>query len=101
MIAQITENLILPASEVSRTSATGESASTIGIHDDSSINPMERDETESCARTTKKIMKCKKPIIISSFNARTIRVESRAEELALNTSDQHIAILGVQEQNHT
>ena len=66
-------------------------------HDDLSLNPQGRDKPEYGAWERRKLISCKKAIIVSTMNVRTIREQRCREELASNLAEYNIDILGIQE----
>ena len=97
MTSHTTATPILPAAGVRRNTAAGQGHGSSGHHDDgSSTNPSGRDQSDFRAKATGPLLKCKKLILLSPFNAFTIREESRPDEMALCSRKCRIDILGVQ-----
>ncbi len=68
------------------------------VNDATSPNPLSgRDGADRNITERKLLLKCKKLITASTFNARTIRETSRKQELLHSMFDQRIDILGIQE----
>ncbi len=72
----------LPAAGVCRRSAADQNPGPSGHYDDGSLNPAGRDPSDYSVKATAPLLKGKKLVILSTFNAFTIREESRCEELA-------------------
>ena len=98
MTTHTTANPILPAAGVRRNLlAAGQGPGPSGLHDDGFLNPSGRDQSDFRAKATAHLLKCKKSIILSTFNAFTIRDESRSEEMAACSEMYGIDVLGIQE----
>ena len=111
MDCTITPNPILPGAGVPRSAARVQ-ACPQGLYDGAFPNPRGRngpDERKRCeaANPRRKILKCKHPLIISTYNARTLRARvadsSRGETVHKNYEICHlmkqnrIEICGIQE----
>ena len=57
----------------------------------------ERTAADGEARETVKLLKAKKNLIISTYNARTLRKKQNMDELIINFKKQGISVLGIQE----
>ncbi len=91
-------NRILPVAGVYRCPA----AESNTIHpnrtnDVSSANPSGTDATEKCSRRPAVLLKPTRTTKIASFNVRTIKDNSRLDELVYNANNYNIAIVGIQE----
>lgn len=91
-------NPILPVPEVGRNQTKEASA---GLpagrkHDDEPSNPCGRGSFD-LGTSSKALLHCRRPLIIVTFNASTIKADSKARELVYCASSYGISILGVQE----
>ncbi len=100
MTSTNTTNPILPASEVSRCHAATNDTHPNGNDDVVVPNPVTTGRpptdggTQEAAKT---LIKAKKNLIFSTFNARTLRKGQNLEELTTNFIKQGISVLGIQE----
>ena len=90
-----TANPILPAAGVRRNLAAGQGPGPSGLHDDGFLNPSGRDQFDFRAKATAHLLKCKKSITLSTFNAFTITDESRSEEMAACSKMCEIDVLDI------
>ncbi|XP_038053581.1 craniofacial development protein 2-like [Patiria miniata] len=90
-------NPILPAAGVRRKTAAGRGTGPNGLHDGGSLNPDHsgRDQPDSRAKTTVQLLKCKRNLTFSTFNACTIREMSRATASCSRRCS--VDVLGIQE----
>ena len=106
-----TPNPILPGAGVPR-SAAGVQACPHGQYDGSLSNPRGRSGPEKrkryeAAKSSKKILRCKRPLLLSTFNVRTLKVSevesNKGEKVMKNDELYHqleqngIEICGIQE----
>ena len=100
MTSTETTNPILPAPGVSRCHTVSSTTHPKGNSEVDSLNSnnSERLSTDSeVQETVKSLLKAKKNLIFSTFNARTLRKEQNVEELIINFKKQRINIMGLQE----
>ena len=103
-MTNLTENRILPAAGVRRSfSAESNTCQPISqwldADEDNSLSRQRRELSEGSATTmpNSAILRCRNPIVISSFNSCTARKEERRIELAHCAETCKVEILGVQE----
>ena len=93
-------NPILPAAGVRRNQAADSVAGPLlgGLHDDWAPNPVRRGRVQSDhSPLSNALLRCKRPLIMATFNANTVREDARLEELAHCVEERGVEILGVQE----
>ncbi|ELU05841.1 hypothetical protein CAPTEDRAFT_116010, partial [Capitella teleta] len=99
MDQQVT-NPILPVAGVHRNHAedmsAGRTTSELRQHEDGSPNPLGRVSSDDGTHP-KALLRCKKPFLMATFNANTVREEGRLRELAHCFSSNGISIMGIQE----
>ena len=102
-MTNLQENRILPAAGVRRSfsaeSNTCQSISDADVDEDGSLNRQRRELSEGSGTTmpNSAILRCRKPIVIASFNSCTVRKEERRIELAHCADSCQVEILGIQE----
>lgn len=114
MDSSLQANPILPGAGVPRNSATGAHTSSTVEPDDAVLpNPTGRGKADSRRGSVAKILRCKRPLRIATFNIQTLNAqkgprekdttELKTEELAWNMKEQNVEICGLQEhrQVHT
>ena len=74
-----------------------EDTNPIGTNDVLPLNPLGRGKTENGELRRRKLLSCKKPIVVSTMNVRTIREHRCKEELVSNFIALKLEILGIQE----
>ena len=91
-------NPILPARGVSRRKAKGSGTGPVGQYDDYALNStQERAESVIVPQLKAKLVRCKKEVAWAILNVRTIKEESKAEELVTQLTSKGIDIMGIQE----
>ena len=93
-------NPILPAAGVRRNQAADSGAGPPlgGLHDDWTPNPTRRGRAQSDhSPLSNALLRCKRPLIMATFNANTVKEEARLQELAHCVKKRGVEILGVQE----
>ena len=101
MAGQDTSNRILPVAGVHRSIAAGNgSGRTTTVerqYDEGPSNPHGRGSSENRTIKAAPLLRCRRELTLSTFNALTIREEARAQELAACAKAVGISILGIQE----
>ena len=94
-----TNPIRLPAPGVSRQTAAGPGARPSGQYDVSPLNPLGRRDADQCVepKAKAKLLACKKNVIFSTMNTRTIREPDRQLELVHNMKVCNISVMGIQE----
>ncbi|CAK6984639.1 hypothetical protein KUCAC02_013155 [Scomber scombrus] len=97
---KVISNPILPAAGVRRSNAAdgGAGSPSGGYHDDRTSNPGKPGRVLSDHNTpSNALMRCRRPFVMGTFNACTVREEARLVELAHCAEEWGVEILGVQE----
>ncbi|KAJ8399549.1 hypothetical protein AAFF_G00409600 [Aldrovandia affinis] len=94
----IIANPILPVAGVHRNHAAdgGAGPPNGGQHDDETPNPEGRVKSDH-STPSNALLRCRRPFIMGTFNASTVREEARLAELAHCAKKRGVEILGVQE----
>ncbi|KAJ4943537.1 hypothetical protein JOQ06_006037 [Pogonophryne albipinna] len=95
---KVIPNPILPAAGVRRNIAAdgGAGPPSGGQHDDNTLNPQGRVLSDH-STPSDALMRCRRPFVMGTFNACTVREEARLVELAHCAEERGVEILGVQE----
>ncbi|KAI4811336.1 hypothetical protein KUCAC02_014246 [Chaenocephalus aceratus] len=95
---KVIPNPILPAAGVRRNIAAdgGAGRPSGGQHDDNTLNPQGRVLSDH-STPSNALMRCRRPFVMGTFNACTVREEARLVELAHCAEERGVEILGVQE----
>ena len=83
--------------KVPNTTCPGPGIDSLESHDGLPSKPYGRGKTDDGVCKGRPFLRCRKTVIISTMNVRTIREQRNREELSTNLTAQNIDILGVQE----